>query len=244
MHLPENLVEGRFLLRCNRFLVRARVPGGEVEAHLPNPGRLRELLLPGVPVLLRPTGGGGRKTAYDLFAVHDGGEWITVDSRLPNLLFREAFEDGLLEAFSGYGGLEAGVHYGESVIDFLLYDGIPCLVEVKGCTLVREETALFPDAPTSRGTRHLEELAAAVEAGLRACMVVTVQRSGAEVFTTNDAVDPAFGRAARSARRRGVEFLAFRTLLTRREIRLGTPLPVDLDLGPRLAERSREGRDV
>jgi len=235
MRVPENLVKAVFKERVNRFRVRAERRGREVHAYLPNPGRLHELLVPGAELLLRPASGVRRATGFGVFAVMSGDAWVTVDSRLPNALFSEAVSEGLLAEFQGYRTSRAEVRFGLSVLDFLLKNDGPCLVEVKGCTLVREGWALFPDAPTGRGARHLEELALAREKGFRACLVVVVQRRGAEVFTTNDATDPAFGRTAREAAAAGVEFLAYRTVLDREELRIGKLLPVDLGLGPRLA---------
>jgi len=234
MRIPGDLLEAAFKERVNRFMVRAERSAREVHAYLPNPGRLRELLVPDARLLLRPAAGAGRVTDFDIFAVMSQDGWVTVDSRLPNALFAEAAAGGDLPGFKGYGTIKAEVRYGRSVLDFLLENGSPCLVEVKGCTLVREGKALFPDAPTQRGARHLGELAMARSEGYRACLVVVVQRRGGDVFTTNDATDPAFGQAAREAAEAGVEFFAYHTRLEREEVRIDGQLPVDLHLGPHL----------
>lgn len=236
MRLPRDLVKATFRERVNRFRVRAELGGREVHAYFPNPGRLRELLLPDAPLMLRPAAGAKRVTAFDVFAVMSRDGWVTVDSRLPNALFAEAVSQDFLDEFVGYRTTRAEVRLGRSVLDFLLENDTPCLVEVKGCTLVREGKALFPDAPTARGARHLEELALARAEGFRSCLVVIVQRGGAEVFTTNDATDPSFGRAARKAAAAGVEFIAYRTEMDEEELGVGKRLRVDLGLGPRLAE--------
>lgn len=236
MRIPGDLLEAVFRERVNRFRVRAESGAREIAAYLPNPGRLRELLIPDVRLLLLPAAGAGRVTDFDVFAVMSRDGWVTVDSRLPNALFAEAAAGSGLPGFEGYGRVKAEVRFGRSVLDFLLENGAPCLVEVKGCTLVREGRALFPDAPTQRGARHLVELALARREGFRACLVVVVQRRGADVFTTNDATDPAFGLAAREAAEAGVEFLAYNTRLDREEVRIDGQLPVDLQLGPHLTK--------
>jgi sugar fermentation stimulation protein A len=236
MRIPGDLLEAAFKERVNRFRVRAESEARELAAYLPNPGRLRELLIPDTRLLLRPVAKAGRVTDFDVFAVMSPDGWVTLDSRLPNALFAEAAAGGGLPGFEGYGTIRAEVRFGSSVLDFLLLNGAPCLVEVKGCTLVREGRALFPDAPTQRGARHLGELAQARRDGYRACLVVVIQRKGAHVFTTNDATDPGFGLAAREAAEAGVEFLAYNTRLDREELRIDGQLPVDLQLGPRLEE--------
>jgi sugar fermentation stimulation protein A len=236
MRIPGDLLEADFKERVNRFKVRAESGAREIAAYLPNPGRLCELLVPDARLLLKPAAAVGRVTDFDVFAVMSPDGWVTLDSRLPNALFAEAAAGGGLPGFEGYGKIKAEVRFGGSVLDFLLENGAPCLVEVKGCTLVREGKALFPDAPTQRGTRHLGELALAKIEGYRACLVVVVQRRGADVFTTNDATDPAFGTAAREAAEAGVEFFAYHARLDREEVRIEKRLPVDLNMGPRLAE--------
>ncbi|MEJ5187335.1 MAG: DNA/RNA nuclease SfsA, partial [Candidatus Geothermincolales bacterium] len=219
--------------RRNRFLLSVEVEGREEAAHLPNPGRLQELLLPGARLLLLPIPDrrpSPRKTRFEAFAVKAEEGWTTIDSRLPNRLFREALERSRLKPFRGYGSFRPEFPFAGGRVDFLLRgDGLPdCLVEVKGCTLVRRGTALFPDAPTLRGTRHLAELGAAATEGYRACVVFIVQRPGARLLRPNDETDPAFAREARRALERGVEFFAFRTLWERGELELGPPIPVEI----------------
>ena len=150
MRIAGKLVEGRFVTRDNRFRVTAEVGGREVWAHLPNSGRLGELLLPGRRVILVEKPAAGRKTGYDLSLVELDGRWISVDARLPNDLVEEALVAGRLEPLAGYPALRREVTYGRSRFDFLLEapERPPCLVEVKSITLVVDGLGCFPDAVT------------------------------------------------------------------------------------------------
>jgi sugar fermentation stimulation protein A len=205
-----NLVEGRFLARDNRFRVTVRVAGREAWAHLPNSGRLGELLVPGRRVILVERSGMERKTDYDLSLVEMEGRWVSVDARLPNDLVAEALRAGKLVPLAGYPTLHREVPYGRSRFDLRLEapDRSPCLVEVKSITLVIDGLGCFPDAITARGRRHLEELAGAVDAGYRAAVVFVVQRDDAVGMRPHDESDPDFGRTLREAARRGVEVYA------------------------------------
>jgi sugar fermentation stimulation protein A len=146
-------------------------------------------------------------------------EWVTIDSRIPNALIKEALEKESIPEFHGFRLLRSEPTFGKARLDFLLHP--PCLVEVKGCTLVRNSVALFPDAPTDRGTRHLMELAKAVSEGYRACILFVVQRSGATALVPNQETDPKFSLALREAMEKGVEALAYRSCYRKGEIVLG-----------------------
>jgi sugar fermentation stimulation protein A len=226
MRIHGKLKQGIFIQRLNRFSALVEVDGSIAKAHLPNPGRLQELLIPSAPVLLRESNAAHRKTAYDLIGVKAGETWVSVDSRLPNALFREAMEQGTLEEFAGYRIAKEEVSFDTNRIDFLLENSSPCLVEVKSCTLVEEGVAKFPDAPTDRGRRHLHHLMKAKEAGYRCAVVFVIQRSDAFAFAPNDATDEAFGEALREAHRRGVEVYAYRCDFDGREIRIKSKVEV------------------
>ncbi len=218
--------EAVFLERPNRFLAAVELDGERAEAHVPDPGRLSELLLPGARVRLRASPRPGRRTAWDLIGVECPEGWVNIDSRLPNLLFAEALREGRLKEFAGLTRIVPERRYGGSVLDFLLEgEGPPCLVEVKGCTLAVNGVALFPDAPTARGARHLEELARAAEDGYRACAVFVVKHPGARTFSANAETDPAFASALRRAAERGVEVIPYLAPWRGREIRLERRLP-------------------
>lgn len=218
--------EGFFLERPNRFLAVAVLRGKPVKAHVPDPGRLKELLVPGARVRLRGASRPGRRTAWDLIGVECAQGWVNIDSRLPNLLFAEAVGGGFLDEFPNTSRMIPEYRYGESVLDFLLEGaGPPCLVEVKGCTLAVDGVALFPDAPTARGTRHLEDLMRAAREGYRACAVFVVKHPGAGSFAANTETDPRFATTLRRAASSGVEVIPYLAPWRGRQIRLERRLP-------------------
>lgn len=218
--------EGIFLERPNRFLAVVEVDGAREEAHVPDPGRLRELLVYGAGVRLRPAAAKGRRTAWDLIGVACPEGWVNIDSRLPNLLFEEAVRGGYLAEFANVTRVIPEYRFGDSILDFLLEgDGPPCLVEVKGCTLSVGGLALFPDAPTARGSRHLEELIEARGRGLRACAVFVVKHPGARAFAANRETDPRFASTLTRALASGVEVIPYLAPWRGHEMRLEGRLP-------------------
>lgn len=230
MKLPTPLVEARFISRDNRFRVTVEVEGQPAWAHLPNSGRLRELLVPGRRVLLAGRSGPNRRTAYDLSLVQDGAQWVSVDARLPNDLVEEALRAGRLPALAGYPILRREVPFGRSRLDFLMQapDRGRCYVEVKSITLVIGGLGCFPDAVTLRGRRHLAELARAVEAGYRAAVLFVVQRDDATGVRPHDESDPDFGRVLRDVAQRGVEVYACACTVEPGEVVIARTLPVVL----------------
>ncbi|MEA3377979.1 MAG: DNA/RNA nuclease SfsA [Chloroflexota bacterium] len=228
MKLP-SLVAGRFEQRVNRFRVTVTVDGHSVDAHLPNSGRLRELLTPGRPCWLDPRSSAGRKTDYDLKLVEYGDVLVSVDARLPNPLFAEALDQGRLAPFQAYQRFEREASLSKSRIDFrLMKPGGILWVETKSVTLVEEGMALFPDAPTARGTRHVEELTRVVSEGARAAIVFIVQRPDARRFTPHDGADPLFGRALRRAAEAGVAVHAWGCEVSEQAITVADQITVDL----------------
>lgn len=225
MRLKGPLVRASLLRRAGRFSLIARADGREVEAYLPNPGRLEEILVPGRVLMLLPVSG-RRRTAWDAVAALVGGTLVGIDSRVPNLLIREALLDGTIPEFQGYRLVKAEPKVYSSRLDFLLDP--PCVLEVKGSSLVRDGVALFPDAPTVRGRRHLEELARARRSGMRAAIIFVVQREDARSLSPNWEVDPGFGEGLRAAVQGGVEAMAFVSGWSRDEILLRRGLEVSL----------------
>lgn len=231
MKIEGGWVEGRFLTRDNRFRVTVEIGDREVWAHLPNSGRLGELLVRGRRTMLVERHGAGRRTNYDLALVQLEGRWVSVDARLPNELVQEAVRSERLPPLFGYTRVKREVVFGTSRIDFLLQaEGRrPCLVEVKSVTLVSDGLACFPDAVTERGRRHVNELADALAAGYRAMVLFVVQREDALGLRPHDESDPAFGRALRGAARRGVEVTAFACQVQPGRVEIDRQLPVLLD---------------
>lgn len=203
----ENILPAVFLARPNRFLAHVELDGQTVVCHVKNTGRCRELLLPGVRVWVQHCPAPGRKTAYDLIAVEKHGAVINVDSNAPNAVFGEWLRAG------GLGQTEEirpESTHGDSRFDFAFtLNTRPCFAEVKGCTLEEDGVALFPDAPTERGVKHLRGLTRAVSEGYGAYAVFVIQMRQVSRFEPNWATHPAFGEALREARDAGVQVLAF-----------------------------------
>ena len=230
MRIAETVIEGRFLRRDNRFRVSVEIDGRPQAAHLPNSGRLGELLLPGAPAALVPRSGGGRRTAFDMVQVFAQGRWISTDSRLPNRLVADALKKRELPGLDIYTSWRSEPRIDEGRLDFALQkDEIHAYVEVKSVTLVRDRTALFPDAPTERGVRHLNALARLSKEGADAHVLFIIQRDDADCFMPNGSQDAAFAKACRSAAKAGVDFRAYCCATDFGSIELADVVPVILN---------------
>ena len=224
------LIEGRFIKRLNRFAALVDVDRREYLAHVPNSGRMGELLVPGYRVLLAAAPRSARrKTDYDLALVDTGAALSSADARLPNKLVAEAIAAGRLSQFRRYPVARPEKVFGESRLDFLLEgpEG-SCYVETKSVTLVEDRLALFPDAPTLRGVKHLRSLMAARAAGHAAAVIFVIQRADADAFTPHDAADPLLGATLREAASHGVAVWAYRCRVDERSITLADAVPVRL----------------
>ncbi len=225
----DGMVEARFIRRVNRFAATVDLAGDETLVHVANSGRMRELLVTGRRVLLRPVAGDHRKTAFDLAMVDLGHALASADARLPNRLVYEALRDGRLPQLAGFDRIRPEVRYGESRLDLALCGPAgACYVETKSVTLVEGGAGLFPDAPTTRGRKHMISLSQAVADGHRAAVVFVVQREDADTFSPNDAADPEFGLTLRESLDRGVEAYAYRCRVTEAEVVLTDPLGMRL----------------
>ncbi len=223
------LTPGRFVRRLNRFEALVEAGGRRVLAHVANSGRLGELLVRGHRVYLRRRDRQGRRCPYDLALVRYRGHLVSIDARLPNRLFVEALRAGKIVPLRGYQRIRSEVRRGNHRLDFVLErGGGHCLVETKSCTLVERGVALFPDAPTQRGRRHVELLARAARRGGEAFLIVIVQRADPAVFRAHAVADPAFARALCRAAAAGVRVLAYKCRISRRSIAIMVAIPVEL----------------
>ncbi len=225
-------LSGKLIKRYQRFLADVILEDGtQVTAHTPNTGSLKGCCTPGSKVWLRDTQNQSRKYPYSWELVEAmPGVWVGINTGLSNHLVREAIENGVIEPLQGYGQVSTEVRYGmeKSRIDLLLEEENrpPCYVEVKNVTLVEDKIALFPDAVTTRGAKHLRELMEVVRQGGRGVLVFCVQRADAMEVRPADAIDPEYGRTLRQALMAGVEAYAYQANPTPEEICLDRPLPV------------------
>lgn len=229
MKLPD-LIPGRLIKRYKRFLADIELEDGSVvTAHCPNSGSMLGCNLPGSPVLLSLSPNPNRKLAYTWELLQVNGFWVGLNTMLPNRLAEEAILDGTIVELQGYPKLRREVAYGSerSRIDILLEDdGKRCYVEVKNVTLVEGGLALFPDAVTARGQKHLRELMEMVRNGDRGVLLFTVQRGDGNAVAPADRIDPEYGRLLREAVANGVEALAYRAEVQPEQIRLTERLAV------------------
>lgn len=203
-----NTVMGRFVERPNRFIAHVEIDNRIEIVHVKNTGRCRELLIPGVLVVLEKSDNEKRKTAYDLVMVYkEGIGWVNIDSQMPNALVREWLEKKPIE-FEDIELIKPEYKYGDSRIDFYLESsGRKILIEVKGVTLERDGICYFPDAPTERGIKHILELVKAKEAGYEAFLAFVIQMNGVSMVKANVETHRAFGEALAEAVNAGVNVL-------------------------------------
>jgi len=232
MDFPEPLLAGRLLRRYRRFLADVRLDDGrEVTVHCPNTGSMMGCAEPGYRVWLSRSRSPGRKypLTWEMVEVC-GGVLVGVNTARTNALVREAIAAGVIAELNGYDTLRSEVRAGRAGtrLDLLLERaGERCYVEVKNVTAaVRDGVALFPDAVSARGTRHLRALAAAVESGARALVCFCAQRADAREVRPADAIDPEYGRVLREVLAQGVEAIACRATVSPRGIWVREPIPV------------------
>lgn len=222
MKITGELYKGLFLKRLNRFVAEVEINKEKHLVHVADPGRMKELLVPKIEVLLRKIDlNEKRKTNWDMLGVYTPTGLVSVDSRLPNDLIAEALKNSQLKQFSEYKIVRREFTYGSSRFDFLLQSKEKkCLLEVKSCTLVRNAHAFFPDAPTARGRKHLLELIKAKNEGYRACVIFVIQRGDASAFSPNDEIDPEFADTLRLAMSESVEVFAYICEVTETSVNL------------------------
>ena len=225
-------MEASLVARPNRFLGIVNINGEQFESFIPNPGRMLELMVPGKTVFVRHNPGDHRKTDYDMIAVKHEGLIVSIDSNLPNRFIKRLLTERRLEYFADYIEVKPEPRLYDGRFDFLLKGSEGnTLIEVKSCTLVDEGHARFPDAPTTRGARHMRHLVKALddELATHAAVVFVIQRPDAKVFSPNDPTDPAFGDALRYAEANGVTVLPLVTKVVNWNLELIGTIPYMLD---------------
>jgi sugar fermentation stimulation protein A len=228
LKLP-HLISGTLIKRYKRFLADVEMEDGNtVTVHCPNSGSMKGCAAPGSPVLLSLSSNPSRKYPFTWELVQVSSFWVGINTARPNHLVHEAIENGTVQELQGYTSIRSEVPYGEhSRIDLLLEGASGrCFVELKNVTMVDNDKALFPDAVTTRGQKHLNELMRVVREGDRGVIFFTVQRGDCESVSPADHIDPEYGRLLRLAVASGVEAFAYRAVVTPQEILLTTRLPV------------------
>lgn len=203
----DNIYKGIFLERPNRFIAYVEIDGAKEVVHVKNTGRCKELLIKGVTVFCQKFDNPNRKTKFDLISVVKGDRLINMDSQAPNKVFGEYLQQGKL--FSDIKLLKPECKYSDSRIDFYVEtESEKIFLEVKGVTLEDNGVVRFPDAPTERGVKHLNELIKATQEGFKAYAVFIIQMDNVKYFEPNDVTHKAFGDALRNAKKSGVNLLA------------------------------------
>ena len=204
----ERIHEGVFLERPNRFIAYIEIDGQVETVHVKNTGRCKELLQPGARVFVQKAANPERKTQWDLIGVQKGERMINMDSQIPNKVVEEWIREGNL--FSNVTLVKPETTYGKSRFDlYIEADGRKIFMEIKGVTLEEDGVVRFPDAPTERGVKHINELIAAKNSGYSAYILFVVQMSGMKYLIPNDDTHKAFGDALRLAHSCGVNVLAY-----------------------------------
>jgi sugar fermentation stimulation protein A len=224
------LIPARFIKRDTRFSATVIVDGKKQYVHVPNSGRLGEILIPDREVFLLPAEGAGaeRKTGYTLAMARYGAGYVSLEAAKANDLFFEALAERKIYEFRNFKVKGREKRLGMSRIDFLLEgkDGSEIYAEVKSVSLVIDRLALFPDSPTIRGRKHVEELIRECKKGRRSAVVFVVQREDADCFSPNDAEDPEFGKSLRKAFGEGIKILAYRCRIDLFDNSISDPIPV------------------
>jgi sugar fermentation stimulation protein A len=215
MQCLEEYVLALFLRRPNRFLAEVQLLETNVQdqqtvlAHVPDPGRLKELLTPSAKVILTKNDNPARKTRYSLVGVKKDSMWVNIDSILTNRLFKEDYLQ--LDRYKDFTLLKSEFTYKTSRFDFLMQNRInsrKTIIEIKSATLVKKRIAMFPDAPTIRGAKHVEELITALDKGYDAEIIFITKRRDADKFTVNKELDPNFYKVLKRAKKAGVLLVA------------------------------------
>lgn len=220
----ENIVKGRFIERPNRFVSHVEIDGREEVCHVKNTGRCRELLARGCTVYLDKAKNPDRKTKYDLVAVEKGQRLINMDSYAPNIAAGEFLFKKIPKSI-----IKPEYTYGNSRFDFYIEDsGRKILLEVKGVTLEEDGVVMFPDAPTERGLKHVNELMSCTKDGYEAYLLFVIQMDKVKYFTPNYGTHPAFGEALKKASKEGVRLLAYDCTVTPDSMTINKPVRIKL----------------
>ena len=215
----DNIVKGKFISRPNRFIANVEIMGKKEVVHVKNTGRCKELLTAGATVFCEKSNNPNRKTQYDLISVYKGERLINMDSQAPNKVFYEYLQSG--KCYKDLTYIKGEYTYGDSRIDFYCEsEKEKFLIEVKGVTLENDGVVMFPDAPTLRGIKHIDELIKAKKNGYRTAVAFVIQMDNIKYFTPNKATPKYFADALKRAEKAGVEILCFDCIVTENTLKI------------------------
>lgn len=213
----KNIKQAKFLSRPNRFIANIEIDGKTEACHVKNTGRCKELLIPNATIFVQEFDSDKRKTKYDLISVYKGKRLVNIDSQAPNKVFYEWVKGGNL--FKGITLIKPEYKYKNSRFDFYIETATAkTLVEVKGVTLEEKGVALFPDAPTERGLKHVIELCECIKEGFEAYIIFIIQMKDVLYFTPNIKTHKAFAEALTRAEKQGVKIIALDCQITKDSI--------------------------
>lgn len=225
-----NIKAATFLNRPNRFIAHVAIDGRKEIVHVKNTGRLKEILKEGASVILEEGTNPARKTKFSLIAAYKGNTLINIDSQIPNSVVFEGIMNEKIKEIPKTTKLSREVCYGNSRFDLYFESNEKKgFIEVKGVTLEAEGVAMFPDAPTERGCKHVCEMIHAVEEGYLGYIIFLIQMKGIRYFTPNAGHDPEFTKALKLAHEKGVVLLAYDAEIHENEITIGAPVKISLE---------------
>lgn len=230
MKFDEPLVHGRLIKRHKRFLADVKLDSGDIiTAHCTNSGSMKSCLEENAEVFLSPVNDPSRKTKFtwELIKINDG--WVGINTNNPNKIAYESINNNLIPRLKGYTTVKREVKYNDSRFDvYAEKENEKCFIEVKNVTLKENEFALFPDAVTSRGLKHLGTLIRAKEEGYRAVMLYIIQRMDVEIFSPAFDIDPEYSKKLQEASERGIEIIPLQVEVSPAEIKILKELPLQL----------------
>jgi sugar fermentation stimulation protein A len=231
MQFLKPLVHGKLIKRYKRFLSDVELDSGEIViAHCTNSGSMKTCIEEGAEVYLTHVDDPKRKTKYTWEMIRINGDWIGINTGIPNVLVYEAIRDQQIEGLNTYIEAKREVSFEDSRFDvFAKNDLEACFIEVKNVSMKVGDYARFPDAVTTRGKKHLETLIRVKESGMRAVMFYVIQRSDISVFGPAYDIDPKYAETLKKAVANGVEVFAYQAKVTPKGIDLVKQLPVDLN---------------
>ncbi|MGC9375301.1 MAG: DNA/RNA nuclease SfsA [Bacteroidales bacterium] len=230
MEFSESLIHGRLIKRYKRFLADVTLDNGEIEtAHCTNSGSMKSCLEENAEVYLSPVNDPKRKTQFTWEMIKINNNWVGINTNNPNRLAFEAISQEQIEKLRGYTDVWREVKFGNSRFDIMAKNSVEtCFVEVKNVTLKEGKYALFPDAVTTRGKKHLETLMKVKQQGMRAVMLYIIQRMDVEIFAPAKDIDPEYTKTLKKAYKKGVEIIPVQAKVTPINIEIVGELPFEI----------------